>query len=130
MLEPIAIAIVEHQGRYLVGKRLAGVALAGMAEFPGGKVQACESTAEAAVRECREETGLEVSVCGLVDRIVHAYEHATVELFFYRCRLNGPSTVEEPRPPFAWLTAEELANCVFPEANRPILGKLVKPIEL
>src|SRR4051812_46830278 len=58
----VAIAVVEHDGKSLVGERPAGVALAGFAEFPGGKVEPGESPEAAAVRECIEESGLQVEI--------------------------------------------------------------------
>ena len=58
----VAIAIVEQNGQFLVGVRPESVPLAGFAEFPGGKVHDDETAAAAAVRECHEETGLQVVV--------------------------------------------------------------------
>ena len=58
----VAIAIVEQNGQFLVGVRPESVPLAGLAEFPGGKVHDDETAAAAAVRECREETGLQVVI--------------------------------------------------------------------
>ncbi len=128
MLEPIAIAIaiVEHDGRYLVGQRPRGMAWAGYAEFPGGKVSAGESPQEAVVRECAEETGLEVEPCELIDTILYTYEHGTLELFFFQCHLI--SLDQPPRPPFAWLTLAYLAQCTFPPANIPIIRRLTESI--
>ena len=54
----IGIAVVEHQGSYLIGIRPAGASLAGFAEFPGGKCEAGEEPAAAAVRECLDGTDL------------------------------------------------------------------------
>ncbi|HUG19005.1 MAG TPA: NUDIX domain-containing protein, partial [Planctomycetaceae bacterium] len=54
----VGIAIVEHQGRYLVGTRPADADLPGKLEFPGGKCEEGESPEHAATRECLEETGL------------------------------------------------------------------------
>ena len=58
----IAIAIVEYDGLFLVGQRPPDVPLAGLWEFPGGKVQAGETPEAAAARECFEETGLTAQV--------------------------------------------------------------------
>ena len=58
----IAVAVVERDGSFLIGLRTAGLSLAGMAEFPGGKVEPGESPSAAAVRECLEETGLQIEV--------------------------------------------------------------------
>src|SRR5947209_7478611 len=60
----IAIAVVEQDGRFLVGRRPAGVPLAGLSEFPGGKIEPQETAEAAAVRECFEETGIVVEVTG------------------------------------------------------------------
>ena len=55
---PIAIAVVLHNDCVLIGVRPAGATLAGLWEFPGGKIEAGETPNEAAERECLEETGL------------------------------------------------------------------------
>src|SRR5262245_23048023 len=82
---PIAIAVVEHAGRYLVGRRPEGVPLAGLWEFPGGKVRDGETPEKAAASECLEETGLEVHVGQAYPEVVHAYEHGQVRLSFFAC---------------------------------------------
>ena len=120
-IQQIAVAVVRHEGRYLVGQRAKDQTLAGKAEFPGGKVLPGESPAEAAVRECREETGLEVEISGSFDPIVHTYPHGTLELHFFRCRLAAAGS---PRAPFAWAPTEDLARLHFPAANRAILTAL------
>lgn len=116
----VAIAVVEHDGRLLVGRRPDGKPLAGLWEFPGGQVEAGETPDAAAVRECREETGLAVVPTGCYGVVKHEYDHATVELHFIACRLadNGPS---QPIPPFVWMARDELGTCTFPAANRPVL---------
>jgi 8-oxo-dGTP pyrophosphatase MutT (NUDIX family) len=58
----VAISVVRHAGCYLVGRRATHLALGGLWEFPGGKLEADESPRDAARRECWEETGLRVDV--------------------------------------------------------------------
>lgn len=120
MATEIAIAVVEWDGRYLVGVRGDDVVLAGYNEFPGGKVKAGETPERAAERECLEETGIAVEALALVLPVVeHRYEHDTVRLHFYRCQPREITTA--PRPPYRWVEARELTQLRFPEANRGLI---------
>ncbi len=130
---PIAIAVVRRNGRYLVGQRAEGQVLAGLWEFPGGKIQAGESPSEAAVRECREETGLMVRVIELLDETTYRYDHGAVRLFFHLCepaeggdsrRRLGAPLATEPKPPYHWLDAAEMRGLRFPPANAEIVARL------
>ena len=125
----IGIAIVEFDGQYLVGTRQVGQALAGLAEFPGGKCEPGESSEDCAVRECLEETGLSVTAEHLLDRIHHEYDHGRVDLHFWICRVkefsddpvrNMPQLTNE----FEWKSVDELRGLSFPEANAGILKLL------
>ena len=118
----IAIAVVERNGRFLVGERPAGKPLAGFAEFPGGRVEAGETPEQAAVRECFEETGLSVAVVRRYDDCRHDYAHDRVHLHFFACRIVGADT--PPRDPFRWISRADLETLDFPEANRQLLGLL------
>jgi len=120
----IAIAVVEHEGRFLIGQRGPDVPLAGLWEFPGGKVRDGESPEQASARECREETGLEVVVRGSLGHVTHEYEHGTVELFFFDCPLVD--SAQAPREPFRWVDGRELTQYEFPAANRQIVERLAR----
>jgi 8-oxo-dGTP diphosphatase len=129
----IAIAVVECDGRYLVGVRGSDVALAGFDEFPGGKVKAGELPARAAERECLEETGVAVEAGALVVPVVeHSYAHGELRLHFFHCRPLGEAL--EPRAPFRWVPASELSKLRFPAANRVVIETLafrhIQKIEL
>ena len=82
----IAVAVVERDGEFLVGQRSAGAALAGLWEFPGGKVEPGETVGEAAVRECLEETDLAIEVIGEHSTVTHHYQHGLVAVTFVDCR--------------------------------------------
>ncbi|GIW95922.1 MAG: NUDIX hydrolase [Pirellulaceae bacterium] len=119
----IAIAVVQWQDRFLVGRRPAGVPLAGFWEFPGGKVERGESLAEAAARECWEETGIRVAVVGqyLSEQIV--YPHGELVLEFLACVPVGPDC--RPREPYRWVERGALKKLMFPEGNRRLLELLL-----
>ena len=118
----IAIAVVEHEGRFLVGVRPEGIPLAGFWEFPGGKVEPHEPPAQAAVRECLEETGLKVAVVSVYPAHVHRYDHGQVHLVFFRCRLTQGDF--PPRAPFRWVDRTELRALQFPSGNAELLALL------
>jgi mutator protein MutT len=119
----IAVAVVEHAGRFLVGQRPEGVPLAGLWEFPGGKVQPDETPQQAAMRECLEETGLVVEVTGQYEPVEYQYEHGRLHLDFFACRPRDPSA--DPRPPFGWFERQDLAHMQFPAANARLIAELV-----
>lgn len=118
----IAIAVVEHTDHFLIGHRPPGVPLAGLWEFPGGKVRSGETVEQAAVRECLEETGLPVSVEGAYPDQVHRYDYGRVHLHFLICRPVDPRKV--PRPPFRWVPRGELHCYAFPAGNDALLKLL------
>lgn len=108
--------------RWLIGLRPAGVPLAGLWEFPGGKLRPGETPPAAAERECLEETGLRVSAHRVRAVIEHEYAHGRLRLHFLDCR---PVAAEQPLPErFRWVTAAELAQYEFPPANAAVLEQL------
>lgn len=123
----IGIAVVEHDGRFLVGERGPEGPLAGYAEFPGGKCLLGESSDAAACRECREETGLAVTAVELLDERVFSYTHGDVQLSFWRCRLNGPGE-GKPLHGFSWVSRSMLRELTLPEGNRAVLDKLLAAV--
>jgi mutator protein MutT len=123
---PVAIALVPHQGCYLVGRRGPDGPLAGYFEFPGGKCQPDEPPEICAVRECREETGLDVEVLGLRHKVVHDYPYGKVDLHFFDCRLVTGAPVTPLPGNFYWVPAIALRQLQFPEPNRPLIDSLTE----
>lgn len=119
----VTAAVIEENGRFLVTRRQAGVHLAGMWEFPGGKIDAHETHAEALRREIREELDADVAVGDLVLATTHAYPEQTVTLYFYRCRLLGAPRAmlgQEMR----WVDRDELQTLGFPPADEELIELL------
>jgi 8-oxo-dGTP diphosphatase len=126
----VGIAIVEHEGRFLVGVRQADQVLAGKAEFPGGKCEPGETVQDCAARECLEETGVPVVAERLLERTGHEYEHGRVDLEFWLCRVASDNASESggtvsPIGSFRWCGWNELATLDFPDANRRVIEQLV-----
>ena len=120
----IAVAVVEHEGRFLIGRRPPGMPLAGLWEFPGGKTEPGESPEAAAVRECLEETGVAVEPLFRYPDHEQTYEHGRVVLCFAACRpVSGAD--QTPREPFRWVARERLSEYRFPDGNRHLLKILL-----
>jgi mutator protein MutT len=124
----VAIAVVEDDDRFLIGQRGPNVALAGYWEFPGGKVAPGETLQQAAARECWEETGIAVQVLDRYVPYVHTYQHARVELNFFRCQVLSAET--SPKPPFRWVPRATLPSYRFPAGNAPLLRVLLSGREV
>jgi 8-oxo-dGTP diphosphatase len=120
----IAIAVVQRDEQFLIGQRPPGVALAGLWEFPGGKVHAGESPEEAAARECEEETGLVVIARFRYPERLQDYEHGRVQLHFIHCEPVDAAAL--PKAPFRWVQRADLASYEFPAGNRPLLDQLLQ----
>jgi mutator protein MutT len=122
----VVAAVVEENDAFLVTRRPDGVHLAGLWEFPGGKIDPAESHADALRREMREELDTDVDVLDLVFETTHAYPERTVALYFYRCVLK-----QRPRPllgqEMQWLKRSELSTLEFPPADEGLIKKLQLP---
>ena len=115
----VVAAVIEQQGQFLITqRRLTGV-LAGLWEFPSGKVEAGESDEDALRRELRERVGVDVEVGRCTARRSHRYEGYVVDLVLYRASILPG---EEPRPirvaDLRWVKPQELENYAFPPADQ------------
>ena len=119
----VVAAVVEEHDAFLVTRRPDGVHLAGLWEFPGGKIDPAESHGDALRREMREELDTDVDVGELVFETTHAYPERTVALYFYRCVLK-----QRPRPllgqEMQWIKRSELATLGFPPADEELIRRL------
>jgi 8-oxo-dGTP diphosphatase len=119
----VVAAVVERDDSFLVTRRQAGVHLAGLWEFPGGKVAPGESHEEALRREMLEELETDVTVHSVVATAAHGYDDRHVTLHFYRCDLRGT-----PRPllgqEMRWVPRAELRTLGFPPAVEELIALL------
>jgi 8-oxo-dGTP diphosphatase len=119
----VVAAVIEENGTFLVTRRLEGTHLAGLWEFPGGKIATGETHAEALVREIREELDADVDVGALLFEIQFGYAERPVSLHFYRCTLRG-----RPRAllgqSMKWVPRAELRALDFPPADAELIRRL------
>ena len=123
IIEVSAGCVFRHQ-KLLITQRCKGTHLAGLWEFPGGKREPNETFEECLRRELREELGIEIEVGNVIESIDHDYPEKSVHLRFFRCKWlrNEPATIGCDA--IAWVTAAELVNYAFPEADARLLAKL------
>lgn len=123
----VVAAVIERDGAFLVTRRLEGTHLAGMWEFPGGKIGSGETHAQALVREIREELDADVDVGALLFETQFDYAERRVSLHFYRCTLRG-----EPKPllgqEMKWVPRADLRALDFPPADADLIRLLLEPL--
>ncbi len=122
----IALAIILHptDGTVLIARRKADAHLPDVWEFPGGKRLPGEDPAVCAVREAREETGLDVTILEAWPVITHNYPDRDVVLHPFLClAASGEARPLDSRA-VVWAAPSDLGQYPFPEANGPLLERL------
>ena len=119
----VVAAVVEREGRYLITRRLEGTHLAGLWEFPGGKVHPAERPEDALQRELREELAVEASVGRLLDTVTWTYPEKTVRIHFFECTVRGEPCPQE-RQDMLWVEAAALPSYAFPAADLKLVERL------
>lgn len=122
----VAAAVVRRAGRILLTQRPQGGHLAGLWEFPGGKLEAGEAPEMALVRECREECGVEVEVVDILEVTFHRYESKDVLLLFYDCRLPFGEVRDLEVAAHLWCTPEQLRDHELPPADVGVVDKILR----
>jgi 8-oxo-dGTP diphosphatase len=126
-VEVVAAVIEQSDGTYLLGQRAANGIYGGYWEFPGGKVEAGETARDALIRELDEELGITVVRADPWLRRAHEYEHAHVDLKFFRVREWHGELIDRVHDQLSWQhPGEERVSPMLP-ANGPILASLRLP---
>lgn len=121
-----AVALIDPESRVLLARRPEGKPLAGLWEFPGGKVAPGETPEEALIRELREELGIDVSAAclGPFTFASHTYEKFHLLMPLYLCRRwQGQVTAMEGQA-LAWVRPARLSDYAMPPADIPLVAML------
>ena len=118
-----AVVLVDADGRVLLAQRPKGKAMAGLWEFPGGKVEPGETPEAALIRELHEELGIDTwaSCLAPLTFASHGYAdfHLLMPVFICR-RWDGIVTPHEGQK-LAWVTPDRLRDYPMPEADSPLI---------
>lgn len=126
MLVVVAAALVDRDGRLLVQQRPEGRPMAGLWEFPGGKVEAGETPEEALIRELAEELAIDVDhaclapACFASDTLGDRH----LLLLLYVCRKWRGTPVARHASALRWVRPVELHGLDMPPADAPLIGLL------
>ena len=122
----VAAALVDTDGRVLLAQRPAGKEMAGLWEFPGGKIHTGETPEAALIRELREELGIETrqSCLAPITFASHAYERFHLLMPLYVCRVWQGSVVGREGQALAWVLPNRLNDYPMPPADRPLVAML------
>ena len=121
-----ACALVDSDGRVLLARRPEGKKMAGLWEFPGGKMDPGETPEAALKRELKEELGIDVSRACLAPFTFasHAYETFHLLMPLYLCRRWKGAVSALEGQTLAWVTPDKLAEYPMPAADRPLVPLL------
>ena len=121
-----ACALLDPDGRVLIAQRPLGKPMAGLWEFPGGKVEQGEAPEQTLIRELKEELGIVVNVACLAPLTFasHSYPDFHLLMPLYVCRRwEGIVTAQEQQK-LKWVRPAELKNYPMPPADEPLISHL------
>jgi 8-oxo-dGTP diphosphatase len=122
----VAAALVDRDGRLLVQQRPEGLSMAGLWEFPGGKVEPGETPEQALIRELAEELAIDVEqaclapACFASDMLGDRH----LLLLLYVCRKWRGTPVAQHASALRWVRPVELHGLAMPPADKPLIGLL------
>lgn len=123
----VACALVDADGRVLVAQRPEGKALAGLWEFPGGKLEPGERPEESLIRELAEELGITVKADCLAPLTFasHGYESFHLLMPLYVCRRWEGTPVGREGQAIRWMKPARLRDLPMPPADAPLIAHLI-----
>jgi 8-oxo-dGTP diphosphatase len=122
-----ACALIDPDRRVLIAERPAGRSMAGLWEFPGGKVEAGERPEQSLIRELKEELGIVVNEACLAPLTFasHAYSDFHLLMPLYVCRRWDGIVRPQEGQRLAWVRPERLRDYPMPPADEPLVSHLM-----
>ena len=126
LLLVVAVALVDADRRVLIAQRPEGKAMAGLWEFPGGKVEAGETPEAALIRELEEELGIQTKTACLapLSFASHSYENFHLLMPLYVCRKWQGIPQAKEHIALKWVRPQALRDYPMPPADEPLIAAL------
>jgi len=130
LLLVVACALIDADGRVLIAERPAGKQLAGLWEFPGGKIEAGERPEDSLIRELKEELGIDVKQECLAPLTFasHAYAEFHLMMPLYICRRWRGIAVSREGQALKWVYPNRLRDYPMPPADAPLIPFLIDTV--
>jgi 8-oxo-dGTP diphosphatase len=125
---PVVAGLLRKDQKILVGQRPENHSLAGLWEFPGGKVEIGESPEQALARELNEELGIEADIGTLKLACTHSYGDVGIIILFYEVNYWKGEPKAQHHLMLEWIYPQELKLRPIPEANKKILADIFKAL--
>jgi len=121
-----AVALVDVDGRVLLAQRPAGITMAGLWEFPGGKVDPGETPENALIRELAEELGIDVAASCLAPFTFasHSYPDFHLLMPLYICRKWSGIPMAREGQRLTWVRPARFGDYPMPQADKPLVAML------
>jgi len=126
MKKPVAAAVVYLDGKILITRRAPGEKLAGMWEFPGGKLEHEETPQDCITRELREELGVESVAGEILTSTTYTYPGGTIELIAIMVKLQSTQFTLQVHDLFEWVQPQELLQYCLAPADIPIAEEIIR----
>lgn len=122
----VVAGLIEKDNKFFIAKRSTGDELnIGKWEFPGGKVNECETDDKALIRELKEELNIDVSVGPLLASTTYIYPNKTIELYLYKCTYINGNIKLDSHSEYKYVDKNDLSNYDLSSADESLL-KLIK----
>ena len=123
-MKDVAAAIILQNNKVLIAQRAPSDDLAGMWEYPGGKIEPGETPQQCLKREIWEELEVEIEVLDFFGESIYQYDHGEIRLLAYLSRWTGGDFVLKVHSRIVWVDRDGLDRVDFAPADIPLAEKL------
>ena len=122
----VTAAIIQQEGKYMICQRAHDDELPLMWEFPGGKMEPGETLEQCIIRECQEELGIDIRLCGEFGRTSYPHKQWELVFTFFQAEIVAGTLTPTVQEQIRWVSTAELKDYVFCPADVAIVERLMR----